>query len=213
MKSDKKSFLLYVVTDRTWTGKQTLYEQTEAAVKGGAGMVQIREKELDADKFYAEAKEIKELCRIYNVPFIVNDDVELAKRIDADGVHVGQSDMDAAEVRRLIGNDKILGVSVQTAEQAICAEKCGADYLGVGAIFSTSTKADADAVSIDTLKEICNSVKIPVVAIGGISVDNVSKLSGSGISGVAVISAVYAAENIEKAARDLKNEAEKAVLK
>lgn len=211
MKCDKKDLILYAVTDRTWLGNMTLYEQVEEALKGGATFVQLREKELDDETFLKEAFEIKALCRKYNVPFVINDNVEIAKEIDADGVHVGQSDMKAENVRAILGNDKILGVSAQTVEQAILAEKMGADYLGVGAVFPTGSKADAEAVSYETLKAICEAVSIPVVAIGGIGAGNVSKLENSGISGIAVISAIFAAEDIQAATKELKEMTEKVV--
>lgn len=211
MKFDKKELLLYAVTDRSWLGGETLASAVEKALKGGATFVQLREKELQAERFIHEAKEIKELCNKYSVRFIVNDNVDIAIAVDADGVHVGQSDMEAGNVRKLIGRDKILGVSVQTVEQAILAEKRGADYLGVGAVFHTGSKADADYVSYDTLKEICKAVRIPVVAIGGISKDNIMKLQGSGICGIAVISAIFAQPDIKKAAAELKELIEKMV--
>ena len=211
MKCDKKSLLLYAVTDRTWLNGKTLYEQVEKAIKGGVTFVQLREKELDDVAFLKEAFEIKKLCRQYNVPFIINDNVEIARKINADGVHVGQSDMKAGNVRTILGEDKILGVSAQTVEQALLAEKEGADYLGVGAVFPTGSKMDADDVSYETLKEICSVVSIPVVAIGGIGAGNVLKLENSGISGIAVISAIFSAEDIEKATKNLKELTEKVV--
>jgi thiamine-phosphate pyrophosphorylase len=195
---------LYAVTDRAWLNGETLYQQVEKAIKGGVTFVQLREKNLDEESFQNEAIEIQKLCRKYNVPFVINDNVEIAKMIDADGVHVGQSDMKAGNVRAIIGEDKILGVSAQTVEQALIAEKEGADYLGVGAVFPTGSKSDADDVSYQTLKEICSAVTIPVVAIGGIGEDNVSKLENSGISGIAVISAIFAADDIESATKSLK---------
>ena len=204
MKCDKKNMLLYAVTDRAWVGKQTLCEQVEAALKGGCTCVQLREKELSDAEFLEEAVKIHEICKHYGVPFIVNDNVDIALAMDADGVHVGQSDMEALDVRRKLGPDKIIGVSAQTVEQALLAEKHGADYLGVGAVFPTGSKDDADDVSYDTLKAICRAVSIPVVAIGGISRDNVHRLSGSGICGVAVISAIYGAADIRRASEDLK---------
>ena len=213
MKCDKKDLLLYAVTDRSWLGEQTLYEQVEEALKGGATFVQLREKELDDDTFLAEAIEIQELCKRYKVPFVINDNVEIARKMNADGVHVGQSDMEAGDVRALLGEDKILGVSAQTVEQAILAEQRGADYLGVGAVFHTGSKADADDVSHETLKAICQAVSIPVVAIGGIGKHNVLKLSGSGICGIAVISAIFAAEDITSATAELKALTEQAVAK
>lgn len=211
MKCDKKDLLLYAVTDRHWLNGRTLYGQVEEALKGGATFIQLREKELDEEHFLEEAKEIKELCRRYQVPFVINDNVEIALAVDADGVHVGQSDMEAGDVRAKLGPDKIIGVSAQTVEQAVMAEQNGADYLGVGAVFPTGSKADALEVSHDTLKAICKAVKIPVIAIGGISKENILELSGSGICGIAVISAIFAKDDIEEAARELRGLTEKMV--
>ena len=200
----EKELLLYAVTDRHWLGEETLYDQVKKALDGGATFVQLREKNLDREVFLAEAKEIQKLCKEYGVPFVVNDEVSIAKDIDADGVHVGQSDMEAMDVRKLLGPDKIIGVSAQTVEQAIIAEKHGADYLGVGAVFTTGSKDDADDVSHETLKAICEAVSIPVIAIGGITKDNVAELAGSGICGVAVISAIFGQKDIQKATEELK---------
>lgn len=211
MKSNKENLLLYAVTDRNWLNGQTLCEQVEQAILGGATFIQLREKNLEDDLFLKEALEIQEICKKYNVPFVINDNVELAKKINADGVHVGQSDMQAQDVRKLIGNDKILGVSAQTVEQALLAQKNGADYLGVGAVFHTGSKDDADDVSHQTLKEICNAVDIPVIAIGGISKNNVLELSGTGICGVAVISAIFAQKDIVSATTELKELTQKMV--
>lgn len=204
MKCDKKDLLLYAVTDRSWVGDSTLYHQVEEALKGGATFVQLREKDMPEEEFLAEALEIQKLCRQYGVPFVIDDDVELARKVNADGVHVGQSDMEAGDVRAILGEDKILGVSAQTVEQAVLAQQRGADYLGVGAVFHTDSKADAKPVSFETLKAICEAVTIPVVAIGGIGRGNVKELAGSGICGVAVISAIFAAENIREATAQLK---------
>ncbi len=201
---DRKTMLLYAVTDRAWTGRQTLYEQVECALKGGITCLQLREKHLDEDGFYKEAMEIGALCRSYHVPFIINDNVELAVRCRADGVHVGQHDRNAAEVRAVIGPERILGVSAKTVEQALAAQKAGADYLGVGAMFSTSTKLDASAVSHDVVRQICDAVKIPVVAIGGITKDNILQLTGCGVDGAALVSAIFSAEDIEKECRELR---------
>lgn len=205
----KKELMLYAVTDRHWLGEETLYDQVKKALDGGATFVQLREKKLDREDFFAEALEIQKLCKKYGVPFVINDEVSIAKDIDADGVHVGQSDMEAMDVRKVLGPDKILGVSAQTVEQAIIAEKHGADYLGVGAVFATGSKDDADDVSHETLKAICEAVSIPVIAIGGITKDNVSELAGSGICGVAVISAIFGQNDIKKATEDLKASVEK----
>ena len=196
--------LLYAVTDRAWVGRQTLYEQVESAIKGGATCVQLREKELSEEAFLAEAFEIGRLCRSYGVPFIINDNVKIALECGADGVHVGQSDMQAYDVRAIAGDKMIIGVSAKTVEQALAAQNAGADYLGVGAVFSTSTKLDATGISFDALKDICQSVDIPVVAIGGINKNNILKLSGSGADGVALVSAIFAAEDIEKECRELR---------
>lgn len=206
MRFDKKSLLLYAVTDRSWLNGRTLYEQAEDALKGGVTFMQLREKELDQQHFMKEAIEIKELCRRYSVPFVINDSVDIAMQMGADGVHVGQSDMEAGSVRNRIGPERILGVSAQTVEQALLAESEGADYLGVGAVFHTGSKSDADDVSHETLKAICDAVKIPVIAIGGISADNVMQLKSSGICGIAVISAIFAAKDIINATVRLKGQ-------
>lgn len=201
----REQMLLYAVTDRHWLNGRTLYEQVEEALKGGATFIQLREKDLTEEEFLEEAKKIQQLCKKYRVPFIINDNVKLAKEIDADGVHVGQSDMEALDVRAQLGEDKIIGVSARTVEQALLAEKHGADYLGVGAVFQTGTKTDAREVEHSVLKEICSKVDIPVVAIGGITQDNVKELSGSGINGVAVISTIFAQKDIETATAKLKS--------
>lgn len=198
-----EALLLYAITDRSWLRGSTVYEQCEEALKGGATIIQLREKELDDESFLEEAVEIKKLCEKYNVPFLINDNVDIALKMDADGVHVGQSDMEAGNVRELIGPNRILGVSAQTVEQALKAEERGADYLGVGAVFPTGTKKDAEEVDFETLKEICKAVKIPVVAIGGITKDNLTQLKDSGIVGIAVISAIFAADDIKAATEDL----------
>lgn len=204
--------LLYAVTDRAWVGKQTLMEQVEAAIKGGVTCVQLREKELDEESFLKEAVEMKALCTGYGVPFIVNDNVDIAIKCGADGIHVGQKDMEAGNVRSLVGDNMIIGVSAQTVEQAVAAERAGADYLGVGAVFNTTTKLDASDVSYQTLKEICEAVTIPVVAIGGINKENMMELSGTGADGVALVSAIFAAEDIEQECKTLRSLSEKMVL-
>lgn len=211
MNCDKKDLLLYAVTDRSWLNGRTLYEQVEEALKGGVTFVQLREKNLDDTAFLQEAKEIKELCARFHVPFVINDNVDIAAEIDADGVHVGQSDMEAGDVRKKLGSDKIIGVSAQTVEQALRAQAHGADYLGVGAVFPTGSKADAVEVSHDTVREICRAVDIPVIAIGGITRENVIELKGTGICGIAVISAIFGQQDIEEAARTLKSRTEEAV--
>ena len=215
MKSDnklkKEDLLLYAVTDRHWLNGETLYSQVKKTLKGGTTFVQLREKELDEEHFLEEAKEIKKLCAEYKVPFVINDNVDIALKMDADGVHVGQSDMEAGDVRAKLGLDKIIGVSAQTVEQALLAQERGADYLGVGAVFHTDSKADAAEVSHETLKAICEAVDIPVIAIGGITKDNVENLAGSGICGIAVISAIFAEKDIKGATEELKKRTQKMV--
>ena len=204
MKCDKKTMLLYAVTDRAWTGKQSLYEQVEAALKGGVTCVQLREKELDEDAFLAEAIEIAALCKKYKVPFFINDNVNIAIKCKADGIHVGQEDMMASQVRQKVGKDMMIGVSVHSVEEALEAVKNGADCLGVGAMFSTSTKMDVDVLPKEILKDICEAVEVPVVAIGGIGKGNMLELSGTKIDGVALVSAIFAAEDIESECRLLR---------
>lgn len=213
MKCSKEAMLLYAVTDRAWTGRQSLAEQVKAALKGGVTCLQLREKDLDEEEFLEEAMEMKRLCAGYQVPFIVNDNVEIAIKCKADGIHVGQKDMEAGNVRALVGEGMIIGVSAQTPEQAMAAEKAGVDYLGVGAVFSTSTKPDAIDVSYETLKKICETVSIPVVAIGGISKKNMQELSGSGADGAALVSAIFSAEDIEQECRELRRLSEQTFLK
>lgn len=210
MKCEAKDLLLYAVTDRAWLHGGRLIDQVERALEGGATFVQLREKALARGEVLREAREIGALCRRYGVPFVLDDDVELALECGADGVHVGQDDMEAGCARQRLGTG-ILGVSAQTVEQALRAQERGADYLGVGAVFPTATKPDASAVSLDTLRAICTAVSIPVVAIGGIARDNLARLSGTGIAGVAVVSALFAAQDVRSAARELKALAREAV--
>ncbi|MFS0823981.1 thiamine phosphate synthase [Bacillus sp. 1P02SD] len=204
MKIDKNAMLLYAVTDRAWTGNRTLVEQVEAALVGGITFLQLREKNLEYDEFLQEAVELKKLTAFYHVPFVINDNVEVALACDADGVHVGQEDMPVEKVRDMIGPDKILGVSAQNVEQAIAAEKAGADYLGIGSVFPTNTKLDAKPMTFETVQEICQSVSIPIVAIGGITKTNILELSGSGVDGVAVVSAIFAQPDITAATKELR---------
>ena len=196
MKCTEEMMRLYAVTDRAWVGKQSLAEQVAAALRGGVTCVQLREKELDEERFLREAEEIFALCKRYRVPFFINDNVALALRCHADGVHVGQDDMDVAEVRRLVGQEMMIGVSVHTVEEACAAAAGGADYLGVGAMFATSTKTDASLVTKETLRAICDAVSIPVVAIGGINKSNLLELAGTGVDGVALVSAIFSAADI-----------------
>lgn len=190
--------LLYAVTDRAWTGRQSLYEQVEDALKGGVTCVQLREKELNDEEFLAEAMELSALCKQYNIPFFVNDNVEVAIQCKADGIHVGQNDMHANQVRKQVGEDMMIGVSVHTVSEALEAVENGADCLGVGAMFSSSTKTDADVLSNETLRDICNAVEVPVVAIGGITKENMMQLAGTGVDGVALVSGIFRADDIKK---------------
>ena len=208
----RAALLLYAVTDRSWVGKQTFTEQVKDSLEGGITMLQIREKGLDKEAFLAEAKEMKALAARYHVPLIINDNVEVALEIDADGVHVGQDDMEARKVREILGPNKIIGVTAKTVEQAKRAEAMGADYLGSGAVFGTTTKEDAKNMSLDTLKEICKSVSIPVVAIGGINENNLPELKETGIAGAAVVSGIYGQSDIRKACEHLRSLAEGVVL-
>lgn len=211
MKFSESMLRLYAVTDRSWLGSQTLSEQVEQALLGGATCVQLREKELNPAAFLAEAKELKALCARYGVPLIINDNVELALEADADGVHVGQGDMDARDVRRLMGADKILGVTAKTVEQAKRAQQAGADYLGSGAVFGSTTKLNAKPMTKELLKSICESVTIPVVAIGGIHRGNIASLAGTGIRGAAVVSGIFAAADIVEECRFLRAEIERII--
>lgn len=204
MKCDKDWMQLYAVTDRAWVGEKSLAEQVEAALRGGVTCVQLREKNLNEELFLAEAIELSTLCRQYHVPFIVNDSVDIAIRCNADGVHVGQNDRNAMQVREQIGDAMLLGVSVHSVKEAVDAVAHGADYLGVGAMFATDTKPDAVAVSMDVLRDICNAVSIPVVAIGGIHKENMLQLTNSGADGVALVSAIFGAKEIEQECRVLR---------
>ena len=204
MKLDKRAMQLYVVTDRSWLDGRSLEDQVEEIAAAGATFLQLREKHLSEEAFLQEALKIKKIAARHGIPFVINDNIEVALRAGADGVHVGQSDMQAKDVRRLIGEEKILGVSANTVEQARKAQESGADYLGVGAVFSTSTKLDANDVSFETLCRICEAVTIPVVAIGGIGEANVLKLRGSGVDGIAVISAIFASPDVAAATRLLR---------
>ena len=205
MRLSKENMLLYAVTERAWTGRQTLYEQVESALKGGVTCVQLREKTASEEDFLQLAVQIKALCEKYGVPFIVNDNVDIAIKCKADGVHVGQEDMSIADVRKKAGDGMIIGVSAHSVREALRAVRGGADYLGVGAVFGSATKKDASTLPLQTLKDICNAVSVPVVAIGGINKANMLKLKGTGIDGVALVSAIFAADDIEKECESLKN--------
>lgn len=205
MKLNKNNLLLYAITDRTWLGDNTLPQVVEEAILGGATFIQLREKNLSYDEFLKAAIEVKSVTDKYSVPFVINDNVDIAVKVGADGAHIGQGDEEIRIAREKLGPNKILGISAGTLEEAIKAEKNGADYLGVGAVFNTSTKLDARTVSFEALKEICEAVKIPVVAIGGISKDNVLELKKTGISGISVVSAIFAQDDIKTAAEELLN--------
>ena len=209
MKLTNEMLRLYAVTDRAWLRGRTLFEQVEDALRGGATMVQLREKALDEDAFLREAIALAKLCHRYGVPLLINDNVEIARRSGADGVHVGQEDMAAAEVRGILGSDMIVGVTAKTVEQALRAQDAGADYLGSGAVFGSSTKLNAKPMTRETLSAITHAVSIPVVAIGGIHSGNILELAGTGIAGVAVVSGIFAAENIEEECRLLRRLAER----
>ena len=204
----RASMLLYAVTDRAWLEGRALPDVVEEVLANGATFLQVREKGMDHDAFLAEASILKEQAARYHVPFVVNDSVEGALACGADGVHVGQSDIQGRDIRALIGPDKILGISANTVDTALAAQTAGADYIGVGAVFGTTTKRDARNLSVAQLKEICNAVDIPVVAIGGISADNILELRGSGVDGVAVVSAIFAQPDPGAAARRLRALAE-----
>ncbi|HBL06140.1 MULTISPECIES: thiamine phosphate synthase [unclassified Clostridium] len=203
MSISKSQMKLYVVTDRSWLDGKLFTEEIEKTLQGGATLIQLREKNLFYDEFLKEGKEIKKITDKYNIPLIINDNVEIAMNIDASGVHIGQSDMDAAEVKKRIGKDKILGVTAKTVEQAIKAEKDGASYIGVGAAFSTSTKLDTRVITFETIKNICKSVTIPVVAIGGIDENNIMNLKGLGIHGVALVSSIFSKEDVLLATKQM----------
>ena len=212
MKCDKKTMLLYAVTDRAWVGRQSLYEQVECALKGGATCVQVREKKLGDEDFLEEAKQIAALCKRYGVPLFINDNVDVAVKCHAEGVHVGQEDMNAAQVRERVGEDMMIGVSAHTVQEALDAVAHGADCLGVGAAFATHTKEDVNVLPRQTLIDICNAVDVPVVAIGGIHKDNILQLRGTGVDGVALVSAIFSAKDIEAECRELKALSEQIII-
>lgn len=203
MSLDKKYMQLYAVTDRAWTGNKTLYEQIKEALENGVTCVQLREKNLDEASFIEEAKKISVLCRQYNTPFIVNDNVNVAIASNADGIHIGQEDMGLKDVRKIVGENMIIGISAHTVEEAKFAQENGADYIGIGAVFETSTKNDVEVIPYEKVKSICDAVDMPKVAIGGINAENILKLRGSGIDGVAVVSAIFGAKDIGKATKEL----------
>lgn len=200
----KEMLLLYAVTDQAWVGKQSLDQQIEEAIYGGVTMVQLREKNMTEESFLQEAIQIRELCHAHQIPLIINDHVDIALKSGADGVHVGIEDAPVEEIRRKVGKDFIIGATAKTVEQAIAAQKAGADYLGVGAVFPSSTKKNAVRITKEQLKEITSSISIPTVAIGGITLENMEELSGGGMDGIAVVSAIFAAEDIRNTTEKLK---------
>lgn len=203
MKLNNNSLILYAITDRSWLGEKSLSEQVEQAIKGGATFIQLREKNLSFDEFVQHALQVKKITDKYNIPFVINDNVDVALKVNADGVHIGQCDEEIISARKKLGMGKIIGLSAHNVEEAIRAEENGADYIGVGAVFNTDTKLDADNVDFTTLHNICNSVSIPTVAIGGITKKNALELKGSGIKGIAVVSAIFAQDDVLKAASEL----------
>lgn len=203
MKVRSEDMTLYAVTDAAWTGEKTLIQQVKEALEGGITFLQLREKHLSEEEFLREAVEIKRLTDQYQIPFVINDNIEIAQKAGADGVHVGQDDMPVEEVRKILGEDKIIGVSAHNVEEAVRAEQGGADYLGVGAVHTTTTKENTSAVSMEEMKKICQTVSIPVVAIGGIKKNNMNVLSGTGVDGIAVVSAIFAAKNIKEETKEL----------
>ena len=207
----KEDMRLYAVTDRSWLGDKTLVEAVEEACRGGITFLQLREKDLNPEDFMEEARVLKKVAQKYQIPFVINDNVAIAKEVDADGVHVGQSDMELKKAREILGPDKIIGVSAHNVEEAVLAEKNGADYLGVGAFHATGTKEEAKVVDRETYQAIRSAVSIPVVAIGGISLENIGELKGYGVDGVALVSAIFASRDIEAACRCLREEVEKIV--
>lgn len=198
-----EDLLVYAITDRYWLNGASLSSQVEDVLNNGATFLQLREKEFSHEEMVTEAKEIQKIAAKYHVPFVINDDIYAAKEINADGVHIGQSDMEYQKAREILGDDKIIGVSASTLEEAVAAEKMGADYIGVGAVFHTDTKEDATSLTFEDLKTITNTVSIPVVAIGGISADNLMQLKGSGINGISVISAIFGQPDPGAATRKL----------
>lgn len=211
LKLDSKSLLLYAITDRAWLKGKTVAEAVEEAILGGATCIQLREKNLSDEEFLKIAIDVKAVTDKYNIPLIINDNVDIAVKVGADGAHIGQDDEEIKSAREKLGADKIIGLSAATVEEAVQAEQSGADYIGVGAVFNTLTKLDANTVSFETLKEICNTVKIPVVAIGGISKNNALELAGTGIKGISVVSAIFAQNDIKTAASELLELAKKII--
>ncbi len=208
MRFDREMLRLYAVTDRAWVGRQTLSEQIEDALRGGVTLVQLREKNLAKEEFVAEAKAVLALCRQYGVPLIINDRLDVALESGADGVHVGIEDAPVSEIRRQTGPDFIIGATAKTVAQARAAQSAGADYLGVGAVFPSPTKRNAIRITSEVLREICGSVSIPAVAIGGITAENAPSLKGCGMAGIAVVSAIFGASDIQQAAAGLRTLAE-----
>lgn len=199
----RKDYMLYAVTDRSWLNGDSLVRQVREALENGVTLLQLREKDMPFEEFVALAREIHEVTVQFGVPLIINDNVDVALTMGAEGVHLGQEDMELTNARARLGKDKVIGISAHSVEEARRAQASGADYIGTGAVFTTTTKGDAHEVSLRTLTEICNTVTIPVVAIGGITKDNILKLKGTGIAGVAVVSAIFASKEIVRATEEL----------
>ncbi len=211
MNFHKDMLLLYAVTDQSYTGEKHLLEQIEEALRSGITLLQLREKNMEKEEFLKEAKAVRMLTKRYGIPLIINDDVDIALQCEADGIHVGQDDLTAYEVRKLIGPDRILGVTAKNTEQAKKAFQDGADYIGSGAVFPSPTKVDALPLTMEQLSAICACVPIPVTAIGGITLNNVTKLQGTGIAGISVVSGIFGEMDIPKAVRSLKDEVRRVV--
>lgn len=205
----KEYLTLYAVTDRTWLGQRTMAEAVREAVLGGATMIQLREKQMDTESFLKEAIEVKAVTDAFGIPLIINDNIEVCQKSGAAGVHIGQSDTEAAKARAILGRDKIIGVTAKTPELAKLAEDAGADYIGCGAVFGSTTKTDTSKISKEQLKSVCEAVRLPVVAIGGINENNAALLAGTKIAGIAVVSSVFAKKDIQAAARTMKKLADK----
>ena len=213
MKFKEEMLTLYGITDRSWEGKKSLYEQIEDALKGGVTMLQLREKDLNPEDFLKEAKEVKKLCEKFGVPLIINDNLDVALKSGADGVHVGSEDLPVSEIRKIVPENFIIGATAKTVEQAKKAEESGADYIGVGAVFPSPTKKNAIRITVDQLNEICSSVLIPAVAIGGIGVHNLDELKKGKMKGVALVSAIFSAEDIVKTTALLKEKVKRIIFK
>ena len=202
----KIDYSVYLVTDRDLMSTETLEEAVELAIKGGSTLIQLREKDCSSLDFYKTAVNVKAITDKYNVPLLINDRLDIAQAVNCDGIHIGQSDLPCSVARKILGDDKIIGVSAGSLEEALKAEQDGADYLGVGAIYSTGTKKDATSITMDELKKIRDNIKIPIVVIGGINKDRIKEFKGIGIDGLAIVSAIIAKKDIKKATEEIRKE-------